>query len=183
MITGGTDGLSEVNALLDMIFAQPETARFLCRKLYRCFVYYVIDDWTEANIIEPLAARLRADNYNVAPVLSTLLGSAHFFDPVNMGCVIKSPLDLVAGVLRTFAIPLPADITLQYKMLTYLYGAGDNRAAGVGNPPNVAGWPAYYQTPQFYELWINSDTLPKRTTFTTTMAKNGYSTARRKDCR
>jgi hypothetical protein len=44
----------------------------------------------------------------------------------------------------------------------------------IGNSPNVAGWQAYYQTPQFYELWINSDTLPIRTAFTTTMVKSGY---------
>ena len=176
VITGGTDGLAELNAMLDMIFAQSETARSLCRKLYRYFVYYVIDDWTEANIIEPLAAQLRANNYNVAPVLSTLLGSAHFFDPVNMACMIKSPIELVAGVTRLFAIALPADTVLLYKILSYLV----TQAAGVqqelGNPPNVAGWPAYYQTPQYYELWINSDTLPKRTAFTSAMAKNGYST-------
>jgi hypothetical protein len=35
-----------------------------------------------------------------------------------------------------------------------------------GNPPNVAGWPAYYQTPQYHELWLNSDTLPKRIQYT-----------------
>ena len=26
----------------------------------------------------------------------------------------------------------------------------------IGDPPNVAGWPAYYQVPMFYEIWINS---------------------------
>jgi uncharacterized protein (DUF1800 family) len=168
VITGGTDGLAELNAMLDMIFNQAETARYLCRKFYRNFVYYVIDEWTEANIIEPMAAQLRGNNYNVAPVLSTLLKSAHFFDAVNMGCMIKGPVELVAGVARLFSIALPADTTILYKMLTYYVG----QAA-----PNVAGWPAYYQTPQFYELWINSDTLPKRTTFTTTMAKTGYTTS------
>lgn len=35
-----------------------------------------------------------------------------------------------------------------------------------GNPPNVSGWPAYYQTPQYYQLWLNSDTLPKRIMYT-----------------
>jgi uncharacterized protein (DUF1800 family) len=176
VISGGSDGLAELNALLDMIFGQAETARALCRKLYRFFVYYVIDDWTEVNIIEPLAAQLRANNYNVAPVLSVLFKSAHFFDQANMGCMIKSPIELVAGVQRILDIPLPADTTVQYKMLTHLYTQASNIQQELGNPPNVAGWPAYYQTPQFYELWINSDTLPRRTAFTTTMVRNGYST-------
>jgi hypothetical protein len=43
-----------------------------------------------------------------------------------------------------------------------------------GDPPNVSGWPAYYQAPQYHEIWINSDTLPKRNQFTDTMITNGY---------
>jgi hypothetical protein len=44
------------------------------------------------------------------------------------------------------------------------------------DPPSVAGWPAYYQTPQFHELWINSDTLPKRKAFTDKMGTTGNRT-------
>jgi hypothetical protein len=43
----------------------------------------------------------------------------------------------------------------------------------VGNPPNVSGWPAYYQTPQFHQLWLNSDTLPKRILYTVATIGNG----------
>lgn len=38
----------------------------------------------------------------------------------------------------------------------------------------MSGWKAYYQEPQFYEIWINSDTLPKRNQFTDTMVMNGF---------
>ena len=31
-----------------------------------------------------------------------------------------------------------------------------------GDPPNVAGWQAYYQQPVYDKLWINSSTLPRR---------------------
>ncbi len=44
----------------------------------------------------------------------------------------------------------------------------------IGDPPNVSGWQAYYQAPQFHEMWINSDTLPKRSRFTDTMIVSGY---------
>jgi len=37
------------------------------------------------------------------------------------------------------------------------------------NPPSVAGWGAYYQTPAFSRIWINSSTLQERTRFTRTM--------------
>jgi hypothetical protein len=45
----------------------------------------------------------------------------------------------------------------------------------LGDPPSVSGWPPYYQVPQFYEIWINSDTLPKRNRFTDQLIGNGYS--------
>ena len=43
----------------------------------------------------------------------------------------------------------------------------------IGDPPNVAGWSAYYQSPQFYEMWINSDTLPKRVQFSDKLTTTG----------
>ena len=35
--------------------------------------------------------------------------------------------------------------------------------------------PAYYQEPVFHEIWINSDSLPKRNQYTDTMISTGYS--------
>jgi len=53
-----------------------------------------------------------------------------------------------------------------------------NQAIAMGlnpvDPPNVAGWPAYYQSPEYNELWINADTLPKRNKFTDLMLEVGY---------
>jgi hypothetical protein len=43
---------------VNLIFQQAETARFLVRKLYRWFVYYVIDAQVETDIIQPLATLL-----------------------------------------------------------------------------------------------------------------------------
>lgn len=178
VITGSTDatGNAEIDALLTMIFNQQETAKFLCRKLYRWFVYYVIDDTTEANIIVPLANILRTNNYDVKPVLQTLLKSQHFFDPVNVGCVIKNPVDHTVGMCRQLGIVFPdsSNLTAQYNHWKYIRTQAANMQLDVGDPPNVAGWAAYYQTPQFYELWISSDTLPKRNQFTDTLNNNGY---------
>ena len=177
VITGGgtaTDGPRELGALMDMIFGQAETAEFICRKLYRWFVYYLIDDATEANVIVPMANILRSNNYNVLPALRTLIASAHFFDPVNRGCMIKSPLDFLTGTARLFSIAFPADLAQQYSMLNYFTAVAASMDQNPGNPPNVAGWQAYYQTPQYYELWINTDTLPKRGNASSLLASRGY---------
>ncbi len=165
IITGGAtaaDGPRELGALMDMIFGEAETAKALCRELYRWFVYYVIDDTTEANVIGPMADIVRSNNYDILPALQTLLGSAHFFDPVNRGCMIKSPIDHLAGIFRIFSITLPPDVAPRYGLLNYITSTASSMDQNPGDPPNVAGWQAYYQTPEFYELWINTDTLPKR---------------------
>jgi len=39
--------------------------------------------------------------------------------------------------------------------------------------PNVAGWKAYYQAPQFDKLWINNLLLPKRHNFCRLMVEGG----------
>jgi len=60
-------GADEYKDVIDLIFQQDEVSRYICRKLYRYFVYYKIDDTVEANIIEPMAAILRANDYTIAP--------------------------------------------------------------------------------------------------------------------
>ncbi len=179
VITGrsGDAGAEELDDLITMIFEQPETARYLCRKLYRWFVYYVVDDQVERTVIAPMADLLRASNYDVKPALRLLLRSAHFFDPVNMGCVIKSPLDLIVGMVRECEMQIPAaDIAQEYTFLLYLVTQGSAMQQYLGQPPDVAGWSAYYQSPQYYELWINSDTLPRRTRLSATFTRSGYTT-------
>ena len=108
-ITGrtGADGAKELDDLLDLIFAQAETARYICRKLYRHFVYYVIDDATEKNVIAPMADLLRKGGWEIKPVVALLLKSAHFYDAANIGCYIKTPLDVVVGTFRTLGAAVP----------------------------------------------------------------------------
>ncbi|HNE29883.1 MAG TPA: DUF1800 family protein, partial [Saprospiraceae bacterium] len=108
VIQGSINGDAELDALLDMIFAKEEVALFICRKLYRFFVYYVIDQTVEDTIIAPLAQLFRDSNYDIMPVVETLLKSEHFFDAYNKGCYIKNPLDLTVGVLRNFDLSIQA---------------------------------------------------------------------------
>ena len=84
-------GATEADDLVNMIFDTTECARFICRKLYKWFVYYQIDEETENNVITPLGELLRSSNFDVAPVLSALFKSEHFFDPLNQACYIKNP--------------------------------------------------------------------------------------------
>ena len=167
--------LKEVDDLHEMIFAQNEVAMYVCRRIYRFFVYYDIDATVETDVITPLAAIFRANNYDIKPVLKALFSSEHFFDVGLKACLIKSPLENLVGFVREFEIVLPANtvtpsvqgtLTYQenqfYTSMNSLLGNASAQAQNLGDPPNVSGWPAYYQEPVFHEAWINTDTFPKR---------------------
>ncbi len=167
IITGqtGAAGANELDDLINMIFSkQQEVAKFFCRKLYRFFVYYDIDAQVETDVITPLAQTFIANNWEVAPVLKQLLKSQHFFDTNSMDCHIKNPLDFLVSTFRTLQINIPATLSIEdyYKCHQSINNYSSYIAMDILDPPNVSGFPAYYQVPQFYEMWINSDTLPKR---------------------
>ncbi|MES2730647.1 MAG: DUF1800 domain-containing protein [Bacteroidota bacterium] len=157
-------GNREYLDLLNMIFAQASPATFLCRKLYRWFVYYVIDEAAEQNVIQPMAKLLRDNNYEVAPVLKALFSSAHFYDIVNVGCLIKSPLEHNVGLFRQLEAVFPpaSQPSNRYWMWELVNWHSKSTYQEIGFPPVVAGWPAYYQAPQFNELWASSVTMPLR---------------------
>jgi len=175
--SGVNAGNLELDDLLNMIFAHPEVAKHIVRKLYRFFVYYVIDESVETNVIEPLANLFRNNNYNIKIVVETLLKSEHFYDPLNMGCIIKSPMDHLIGLARQTNIQFPdnSNLQTQYAHWQYVMQYGSILSQHLGDPPSVAGWPAYYEDPQYYEIWINSDSLPKRNLVCDQMIYTGYS--------
>ena len=174
--TGTTAGTLELNDLMNMVFAQPEVAKYIVRRFYRWFVYYQIDAETERNVIAPLADIFRNSGYEIKPLLSVLLKSEHFFDVLNQGCYIKSPADLVIGSLREMNVnfPVATDWDTNYGLWSTFYTWMSNLGQNLHDPPNVSGQPAYYQEPSFHEIWINSDTLPKRNQYTDTMINTGY---------
>jgi hypothetical protein len=149
----------------------------MARKLYRFFVYSEIDAAAETNVIEPLALQLRSSNWEIKPALALLFKSEHFYDVINRGAQIKTPLDHVIGYCREWNLVFP-DVTTNYAdaygMWNLILTMGVVGQQNIGDPPSVAGWPAYYQIPQYYELWINTDTLPKRNQFTDGITAVGY---------
>ncbi|MFT3681537.1 MAG: DUF1800 domain-containing protein [Ferruginibacter sp.] len=168
----------EVDDLINMIFSKEEVSKNICRRLYRYFVYHDITAETEAAIITPLAQTFRDNNYEIKPVLLQLLKSEHFFDVLQYGGTIKSGVDFAVGLVRECGIKLPPKSNplllhkhLNYFVTTFLANAEQN----IGDPPNVSGFPAYYQTPFFGELWINTDSYTRRKSLTGLLANDGYS--------
>lgn len=162
-----TDGAWEIEifGMIDMIFEKEEVSKFICRKLYRFFVNYDINEEIEQKIILPLAKIFRENNYEIQPVLKTLFASQHFFDSENIGSMIKSPIDFYVGMIREMEPDFPSERNVfsylmddSRKLLSYMQ-------QNLPDPPNVAGWAAYYQSPIYGRSWINSETLKIRASF------------------
>lgn len=167
-IVGSTNQFQELDELITMLFSTDEAAKFMTRKIYKWFVYYDIDETVEANVIVPLANILRTSNYEIKPMLDVLFKSAHFYDVNNQACYIKTPLDFVVGTLREFNTGYPAYTNWEtgYEFFGELLGKTSEMQMQLFQPPDVAGWPTYYQEPMYYELWVNSNSLPRRAGFT-----------------
>lgn len=163
----------EYKSLVDMIFSKKETARYLVRKIYRWLMYYEIDQTIEDQIIEPLATTLFNNNYEIKPVLEQLLSSEHFFSTDFRGSQIKNPLDFSLGLYRKCEIKLSLVELTNYEMWNEVYYSCRNMEMALGDPPDVAGWPQYYKEPSYYELWVNSVTVPQRTSYTDTYCASG----------
>jgi uncharacterized protein (DUF1800 family) len=166
--SGPNGGMMELNDLIDnVIFKQPEVSKFIVRKIYKFFIYYQIDDAVEQNVIAPLAEIFRANEFNILPVLSALFRSEHFYDPLNMSCLIKSPIEFCVGLCREYSVAFPpaASYDMAYEKWDFVRQYAGSMLQDIGDPPLVAGWDAYYLEPQCHELWINTDTFPKRNRF------------------
>ena len=175
VITGkntASEIFEELDDFVDMVFAQPETAKAYCRKLYRYFVKSEWNEEVETDIITPLSQILIDNNYEILPVVTTLLSSEHFFDADDgnatdniIGSIIKSPLQLFSEVCSMFELNYPNPTTDAYRyyinfFLRFIHNIYF-KAAGMElyNPDSVAGYPAYYQEPGFDRNWFSSNTL------------------------
>lgn len=171
----GLDGMNELDEALDMILETQESSRYICRRLYQFFCFPEITDTVETNIIAPMAEIFRQNNYELAAPLRVLLASEHFYDAAFYSAMIKSPLDFVFNLKKTFQYKMvnyndPTDIPARlrdektqgfyfYRPLSWAMG---NQGQNFLSPPNVSGWPAFYQKPVYDLYWINSDSISKR---------------------
>ncbi|HEY3675892.1 MAG TPA: DUF1800 domain-containing protein [Candidatus Tumulicola sp.] len=131
--------------IVNIIFSQPQCAKFFATSLLNQFVY----NDPEPELVDGLANVIRKNDYNLAPVMSTLLRSRVFYSDRAYRALVKSPVEFVVGVYKTLGVP-----QLDGTTLPVLRQSGQV----LFDPPNVAGWPGG-------ENWINSDTMIARQNF------------------
>ncbi len=139
----GQTGRFTGDDILTLALRQPSAAPYLVTKFWREF----ISDEPVPDEVHRLAGIFRDSGYQITPLLRALLTSPHFWAPENRGVLIKSPVDLIVGTTRLFALPISTT-----RLLPRL-----SRQLGqdVFDPPNVKGWPGGTQ-------WITTTTLLDR---------------------
>ncbi|MFK8102172.1 MAG: DUF1800 family protein [Saprospiraceae bacterium] len=173
--TDTNDMWRELEDFVEMIFLQDATAKNICRKLYRYFVSSNITAEIESDIINPLAATLIQNDYQISFALKQLLMSQHFYDLDDsdnsneiIGSLLKSPFELLYHTISFFQIAPPDYLTDTDNHFNNWYRRTvANVITTQGGmffffPDSVAGYPAYYQEPGYSRNWFNGSTLIAR---------------------
>jgi uncharacterized protein (DUF1800 family) len=139
--TGNFDG----HDIVGIIFQQPAAARWFANKLLN---FYVYND-PEPGLIDAVAAELRRHDFELQPVMATLLRSNVFYSDRAYRALVKSPVEFVVGSAQLFGVsevdlPMLAAINRMGQRLFY--------------PPDVKGWDGGAK-------WLNSQTLLVRENF------------------
>lgn len=172
--------LDEITKLVDLIYEQPETAKNICRKIYRFFVWapHTKDETlaVEAQAIAQMAEVFRLSGFKIQPVIENLLKSAHFYEfettagtgDDNFGGLIKSPLDLMLGTLRFFDVSFPdmaTDTAAFYELTRRIIDDAAPMAMRYYEPYDVSGYEAYHQFPIYHRAWITTNSIGYRYSF------------------
>lgn len=137
--TGNFTGTDVLNIILE----QKATAKFITTKIYKFFVNENVDE----NIVKSLGESFYQSGYDIKKLMMDIFSGSWFYDKKNIGSRIKSPIELMAGIMRSLPMTIqnPENLIVYQKLLgqMLLY------------PPNVSGWPNG-------KSWIDSSTLMLR---------------------
>jgi len=139
----GINGNLNGDDVLKHLLKQKQTAKYVCEKLYR---YFVNEQLNEAHVSQMTEVFFKGD-YEILPVIKLMFGAQWFVEEANIGSNIKSPVELIAGIAKTFKVEFENERSLVF--LQKLLGQV------LLQPPNVAGWPGG-------KNWIDSTTLMLR---------------------
>jgi len=146
--------------VIDIICQQEVTARFIARHLYSYFVAdeLPVPEWPynppkDPEAIEQLVQAYFDSNYDISAVLRVLFNSGFFRSRDCWYTKVKSPVELVAGVLR-----LTGEFDRPRREILDRHSQASFMGQMLNNPPSVEGW---HQGTD----WLDTGTLVERVNF------------------
>ncbi|MBT30572.1 MAG: hypothetical protein CMO01_13010 [Thalassobius sp.] len=152
-IFGKTDNFNG-DDVLNMLLENKQTAHYLTQKIYA----YLVNDQLDEKQIQSLSKTFYESDYNIQTLLEDIFLSKWFYKSENIGTRIKSPIDLLVGIQKSFHVKLnEADPAIYVQTVLgqkLLY------------PPNVSGWDEG-------KSWIDSSTIIVRSKLTQMLLLSG----------
>ena len=146
--------------IIHIICQQEATARFISRHLYSFFVSDEppIPEWrytppTNPEAIDELTRVYFDSNYDISAMLRALFNSSYFQSQDSWYSKVKSPVELVAGVLR-----LTEEFNRPRREIIDRFFQASYMGQFLNNPPSVEGW---HQGTD----WLDTGTLVERVNF------------------
>ena len=146
--------------IIHIICQQEATARFISRHLYSFFVSDEppVPEWrytppTNPEAIDELTRVYFDSNYDISAMLRALFNSSYFQSQDSWYSKVKSPVELVAGVLR-----LTGEFNRPRREIIDRYFQASYMGQFLNNPPSVEGW---HQGTD----WLDTGTLVERVNF------------------
>ncbi|HTL80301.1 MAG TPA: DUF1800 domain-containing protein [Bacteroidia bacterium] len=128
--------------VINMLLAKNQMSIFICRKIYKWFVNHEPDE----ERVDELSERFRASKYDIKDLMYYIFTSDWFYDDVNIGCLICTPVELIVRMKRLCKVEVEDQQMLAFQELL---------GQTLFIPPNVAGWKGG-------RYWINSTSLVQR---------------------
>ena len=146
--------------IIHIICQQEATARFISRHLYSFFVSDEppVPEWrytppTNPEAIDELTRVYFDSSYDISAMLRALFNSSYFQSQGSWYSKVKSPVELVAGVLR-----LTGEFNRPRREIIDRHFQASYMGQFLNNPPSVEGW---HQGTD----WLDTGTLVERVNF------------------
>lgn len=122
-------------SVIDLTLEQDEAPEYVARNLFQFFVH---SEPSNA-VVRDLADIFVANDFEIEPLVRTILTSSAMFSVQSKGARIRTPIEHIIGVARTFDMHMHSELS-QGSQLNRL--VDDLKTGGLEllNPPGVEGW-------------------------------------------
>lgn len=138
----GQNAGDDFQAVVDITVDNRAVAEFITKKLYAHFA----NDAPPQELVDAMAAHLRANGYELGPFLKAMLRSEAFFSTASRKSLVKNPVDFTLGFIQTTGLKIQVS-TLASQLSTL--------AQVPTQPPSVNGWP-------LGDLWLSAQNMADR---------------------
>ncbi len=139
--------------IIDIIVLEKQCARFICNKVYK----YFVNDTINTDHVEQMVAEFYPA-YDIEKLMRFVFMSDWFYDDINIGTKIKSPVDFMIGMGNM--------VPMKFKKEKQIIGIQSLLGQILLFPPNVAGW-------KTGQNWIDSNTMILRLRLPSLLLSNG----------